>query len=135
VRAHIEKLGIDHEYIDIRRDKEAARFLRERAAGKEKTPTLDIAGTILVDPSDEEYNNRMREKGISRDQRRHMAKQGRSGLSPGRAHAGKCDTSGPVPPLPKQARNNSPPRLRAQVVLERRWRAGLSLLMPMSLIT
>ena len=74
VRAHLEKLGIDHEYIDISRDEDAARCVRERAEGKEKTPTFDIAGDVLVDPTDEQYNGKLRAKGISRDQGKHTAK-------------------------------------------------------------
>ncbi|HET8546670.1 MAG TPA: glutaredoxin domain-containing protein [Bryobacteraceae bacterium] len=66
VRARLERMGVDHEYVEITRDPSGAAFVRERAAGRETTPVLDISGDILVDPDDVTLNNKLQQKGLRR---------------------------------------------------------------------
>jgi mycoredoxin len=58
---HLKHLQVEHEYINIERDKEAAAWVRAQSHGKEKKPTLDIKGTILVEPDNEELEDTLRE--------------------------------------------------------------------------
>lgn len=58
--AHLKHLGVDHEYINIEKDKKAAEFVRGHNNGKEKKPTLDLSGTILVEPDDDELDEALR---------------------------------------------------------------------------
>ncbi len=64
--AHLERLGVAHEYIDIERDKKAAAWVRAQNHGKERKPTLDINGTILIEPDNEELEETLRELKIPR---------------------------------------------------------------------
>ena len=58
--SHLKHLGVDHEYINIEKDKKAAEFVRAQNHGKEKKPTLDVNGTILVEPDDDELDETLR---------------------------------------------------------------------------
>lgn len=58
---HLKHLGLEYEYIDIERNKPAAAFVRQHNHGKEKKPTLDIDGSILVEPDNDELEDRLRE--------------------------------------------------------------------------
>ncbi len=57
----LKRLGVSHEYINVERDKEAAAWVRAQNDGKEKKPTLDINGTILTEPDDDELEETLRE--------------------------------------------------------------------------
>lgn len=59
--SHLKHLGLPFEYINIERDKHAAAFVRSHNHGKEKKPTLDIEGSILVEPDNDELEDRLRE--------------------------------------------------------------------------
>jgi glutaredoxin len=59
--AHLKHLGVAYEYIDIERDKKAAAWVRAQNHGKERKPTLDINGTILIEPDNEELEETLRE--------------------------------------------------------------------------
>ncbi len=59
--AHLKELGVEHEYIDIERNKSAAAWVRDHNHGKEKKPTLDIDGHILTEPDNEELEQTLRE--------------------------------------------------------------------------
>jgi glutaredoxin len=66
VRARLEKMGVDHEYVEITREAEGAAFVRARADGKEKTPVLDFSGDVLVDPDDVTLKSKLQQKGLRR---------------------------------------------------------------------
>jgi glutaredoxin len=51
---HLDKLGVDYEYINVEQDEEAARWVKEQNDGRERKPTVDIMGRVLSVPSDEE---------------------------------------------------------------------------------
>ncbi len=63
-REHLDRLGVEYEYFDVDKDDQAKQFVVERNGGKQKTPTIDIAGTILVEPSDAELDVALRDKGM-----------------------------------------------------------------------
>ncbi len=56
----LKRLGVPFDYVDIERDKESAKWVRSHNHGKERKPTLDIDGTILVEPDDEELTETLR---------------------------------------------------------------------------
>lgn len=61
---HLDALGVPYEYINIDEDTDAANWVVTMNAGKQKTPTLDIEGTVLSVPSDEQLDDALRSKGI-----------------------------------------------------------------------
>ncbi len=61
---HLRDLGVAHRYIDIERDEEARAWVREQNQGKERKPTVDIAGQVLSVPSRRELDSALREKGF-----------------------------------------------------------------------
>jgi glutaredoxin len=56
----LKRLGVQYEYINIERDKTAAIWVKAQSNGKEKKPTLDIDGTVLVEPDDDELEETLR---------------------------------------------------------------------------
>ena len=59
--AHLDRLGVEYDYVNIERDRRAAEWVKRHANGKEKKPTLDIDGRVLVAPDDEEIDEVLRE--------------------------------------------------------------------------
>ncbi len=55
-RSHLDRLGVDYDYINIEEDEQAARWVRERNDGRERKPTLEINGRVLSTPSNEELD-------------------------------------------------------------------------------
>jgi glutaredoxin len=58
---HLKRLGVEHEYINIEKNPEGAAWVRAQNDGKEKKPTLDINGTVLTEPDDDELDEVLRE--------------------------------------------------------------------------
>lgn len=63
-RAFLDGLGVQYEYVDIERDDSAARWVREQNGGKERKPTVNVAGQVLSVPSDHELTSALRERGL-----------------------------------------------------------------------
>jgi glutaredoxin len=59
--AHLNELGLKFDYVDIDHDRKAAAWVRQQNHGREKKPTLDIDGTILTEPSDDDLDETLRE--------------------------------------------------------------------------
>ncbi len=57
---HLDKLGVDYDYINIEEDKEAARWVREQNDGRERKPTLEINGRVLSVPSNQELEGALK---------------------------------------------------------------------------
>jgi glutaredoxin len=57
---HLDESGVDYDYIDIEKDEEAARWVREQNNGKERKPTIDINGRVLSVPSNEELDGALK---------------------------------------------------------------------------
>ena len=60
----LKELGVAHKYIDVEQDAQAAEWVKEHNDGKERKPTLDIAGQVLSVPTDHELDSALREKGF-----------------------------------------------------------------------
>lgn len=63
-RAFLDRIEVPYEYIDIDRDRDAASWVASQNGGKEKKPTLDIAGEVVTQPSDDELEAILSEKGL-----------------------------------------------------------------------
>jgi mycoredoxin len=63
-RAFLDGLGVQYRYVDIEQDEEAAAWVREQNGGKERKPTVDVAGQVLSVPSDHELTSALRERGL-----------------------------------------------------------------------
>lgn len=61
---HLSDLGVAHRYVNIEQDEEARAWVREHNDGKERKPTLDVAGQVLSVPTDRELDSALREKGL-----------------------------------------------------------------------
>lgn len=62
--AFLDGLGVAYNYIDIEQDEQAAAWVREHNDGKERKPTVDVAGQILSTPSEHELTSALRERGL-----------------------------------------------------------------------
>ena len=61
---HLSDLGVAHRYVNIEQDEEARAWVREHNDGKERKPTLDVAGQVLSVPTTRELDSALREKGL-----------------------------------------------------------------------
>ena len=61
-RAHLDRIGVDYEYIDIEKDPKAAEWVREQNDGKEKKPTILVGGEVLSTPTDEEVDEALAQR-------------------------------------------------------------------------
>ena len=62
--AHLDRHHIEYEYVDIDHNRGAASWVAAQNGGKEKKPTVDIAGHVLSEPSNQELDKVLREKGF-----------------------------------------------------------------------
>lgn len=62
--SHLDEVGVPYQYIDIDRDRNAAEWVKEQNGGKEKKPTLDIAGQVLSEPSNGELDEALQANGL-----------------------------------------------------------------------
>ena len=63
-REFLERLGVQYQYVDIEQDEAAAAWVRGQNGGKERIPTVDIAGQVLSVPTDHELTSALRERGL-----------------------------------------------------------------------
>lgn len=63
-REFLDGLGVQYQYVNIEEDESAAAWVREQNAGKERKPTVDIAGQVLSTPTDHELTSTLRERGL-----------------------------------------------------------------------
>ena len=63
--AYLDSIGIHYEYVDINEDAEGMEFVERQNSGKQRTPTLDIDGRILAEPSDAELESVLKEKQLA----------------------------------------------------------------------
>ena len=64
MRAFLDRLGVAYEYVNIEEDARAAEWVRGHNDGRERKPTVDIAGQVLSVPTDHELTSALREKGL-----------------------------------------------------------------------
>jgi glutaredoxin len=62
--SHLKDLGVAFDYINLERDGKAAEWVRKQNEGKERIPTLDIAGQVLSVPNNRALESALREKGF-----------------------------------------------------------------------
>ena len=65
-REQLDSLGVKYEYINVEKDAAANKHITELNNGKRKTPTVELGGKILVEPSNEEMENALRTAGVVR---------------------------------------------------------------------
>ena len=63
-REQLDALGVTYEYINVEKDAAANKHITELNHGKRKTPTVDLGGKILIEPSNEEVEKALRSAGI-----------------------------------------------------------------------
>ena len=63
-RQFLERLGVSYEYVNVELDERARAWVREQNGGKERKPTVDVAGQILCAPTDHELTSALRERGL-----------------------------------------------------------------------
>lgn len=63
---HLDEIGVDYDYVDVDDDPKASRWVKEQNGGKEKKPTVDVAGTVLTTPSDEKLDAVLEAAGLFR---------------------------------------------------------------------
>ncbi|HYH86669.1 MAG TPA: glutaredoxin domain-containing protein [Pyrinomonadaceae bacterium] len=63
-RAFLERLGVAYEYVNVESDERAGAWVREHNDGKERKPTVDVAGQILSVPTDHDLTSALRERGL-----------------------------------------------------------------------
>jgi glutaredoxin len=61
---HLRRLGIAHTYENVDRDPEALGRAKSLNDGVRRTPTIDVDGTTLVEPSNEELTSALGERGL-----------------------------------------------------------------------
>jgi len=61
---HLKELGVAHVYIDVEQDEQASAWVKQHNDGKERKPTLDIAGQVLSVPTNRQLESALREKGF-----------------------------------------------------------------------
>ena len=63
-REFLDGLGVSYQYVNIEGDESAAAWVRDHNDGKERKPTVDVAGQILSVPSDHDLTAALRERGL-----------------------------------------------------------------------
>lgn len=64
VRRFLDQAGVAYKYVNIDHDQNAAAWVAERNNGKEKKPTLDVAGEVLTTPTNTELSQVLQRKGL-----------------------------------------------------------------------
>ena len=60
----LDELGVKYEYVNVEQDERASAWVKEHNGGKERKPTLDVAGQVLSVPSAHELVSALREMGL-----------------------------------------------------------------------
>ena len=63
-RNSLDSLGVQYQYIDVEQDRGAQDWVKAQNGGKQKTPTVDIGGQILIEPDERELELALRAKGL-----------------------------------------------------------------------
>ncbi len=60
--AHLKRLNVPFEYINIEKDPAAREWVRQQNGGKEKKPTLEIGDRVVTEPSNADLDEILREE-------------------------------------------------------------------------
>ena len=63
-RNHLDSFGVPYQYINIEQDPKAQDWVKQQNGGKQRTPTLNIQGQILVEPSERDLQLALRGRGL-----------------------------------------------------------------------
>jgi mycoredoxin len=63
-RHHLEALGVPYDYINIDGNEAAQFFIKRQNNGKQQTPTVDLGGRVLIEPSDPELDAALKAAGL-----------------------------------------------------------------------
>ena len=63
-REDLKSLGVPYEYVEVEQDPAALAWVKEQNGGKRKTPTLNVAGRVLVEPDLSELEEALRGAGL-----------------------------------------------------------------------
>ena len=63
-REQLDDLGVKYEYINVEKDAAANKFITDLNKGKRKTPTVDLGGNFLIEPTNEEMEAALRSAGM-----------------------------------------------------------------------
>jgi mycoredoxin len=60
----LDSLGVPYQYVDVDQNPAAQAWVKEQNGGKQRTPTLDIDGQVLVEPDKTELEVALRAKNL-----------------------------------------------------------------------
>jgi glutaredoxin len=60
----LERLGVDHEYVDVEQDERASNWIKEQNDGKERKPTLKIGERVLSVPDERELEETLKAENL-----------------------------------------------------------------------
>jgi glutaredoxin len=63
-REQLGALGVSYDYINLDSDKAAEEWAKAQNQGKRKTPTVDLEGTILIEPTNAQMEAALRTRGM-----------------------------------------------------------------------
>jgi glutaredoxin len=63
-RNQLDSLGVPYDYINIEKDPKATDWVKRQNGGKQKTPTVDIEGQILVEPDEPQLEAALHGRGL-----------------------------------------------------------------------
>lgn len=63
-RRHLERMGVRYDYLNIDFDSRARQFVVQRNDGKQVTPTVVVAGDVLIEPDEGELDRLLRAKSL-----------------------------------------------------------------------
>jgi glutaredoxin len=61
---HLDRLGVEYDYVDVDHDEAASQWVKDQNNGKEKKPTLDIRGRVVTAPSNQQLEEVLRESQV-----------------------------------------------------------------------
>ena len=62
-REQLDRLGVVYEYINVDKDAAANKHITDLNRGKRKTPTVELGGKVLIEPTNEEMEAALRAAG------------------------------------------------------------------------
>ena len=61
---HLDRLGVQYEYVNVDQDSQASEWVKEQNNGKEKKPTIDIRGRVITAPSNQQLEDALRSEQV-----------------------------------------------------------------------
>lgn len=63
-KSYLDELGVPYEYIDVEQDSAASEWVKSQNGGKEKKPTVDVAGEVISEPANSELKELLEKQGV-----------------------------------------------------------------------